>query len=53
MVKHSTYSLGKFGFVINGICITWIGLAIILFCMPYSIPVEATSMNYASVVFAG
>ncbi|KAK5133367.1 hypothetical protein LTR08_007801 [Meristemomyces frigidus] len=53
MVKHSTFSLGRFGFVINGICICWIMLAIVLFCMPVSLPVTARSMNYASVVFAG
>jgi amino acid transporter len=53
MVKHSTFSLGKFGFVINFICIAWIFLAIVLFCMPVGLPVSASSMNYASVVFAG
>ncbi|KAK5120048.1 hypothetical protein LTR85_006529 [Meristemomyces frigidus] len=53
MVKHSTFSLGRFGFVINVICLCWIVLAIVLFCMPVSLPVTASSMNYASVVFAG
>jgi len=53
LVKHSTFSLGKFGFVINGICLVWIALAIVLFCMPVAIPVTPSSMNYASVVFAG
>lgn len=52
-VKHSTFSLGKFGYIINGICIGWIALAIVLFCMPYSLPVQAATMNYASVVSAG
>ncbi|OQN99623.1 hypothetical protein B0A48_14765 [Cryoendolithus antarcticus] len=53
MVQHSTYSLGKFGFAINIVCLCWIALAIVLFCMPVSLPVTASSMNYASVVFAG
>lgn len=53
MVQYSSFSLGKFGFVINGICIAWIFLAIVLFCMPVSLPVTASSMNYASAVFAG
>ena len=52
-VKHSTFSLGKFGYAINSICIAWICLAIVLFCMPVSLPVTAASMNYASVVWAG
>ena len=52
MVKDSPYSLGKFGFIINGICVCWIILAIVLFCMPVSLPVDADTMNYASVVWA-
>ena len=53
LVRHSSFSLGKFGFVINIITICWISLAIVLFCMPVAIPVTAKSMNYASVVFSG
>ncbi|KAF2755162.1 amino acid permease-like protein [Pseudovirgaria hyperparasitica] len=52
-VKNSTFSLGKFGFAINVFTLCWISLAIVLFCMPVSLPVEAATMNYASVVFAG
>jgi amino acid transporter len=50
-VRHSTFSLGKFGLFINIATIIWICLAIILFCMPTAIPVTPISMNYASVVF--
>ncbi|KAF2840395.1 putative GABA permease [Patellaria atrata CBS 101060] len=53
MVRHSTFSLGRFGYAINLICIFWICLAVVLFCMPVALPVTASSMNYASVVFAG
>lgn len=52
-VAHSSFSLGKFGFVINCLTIVWITFAIVLFCMPVSIPVTLNSMNYASVVFTG
>lgn len=51
-VKHSTFSLGKFGYAINIATLIWICLAVILFCMPVAIPVTSSSMNYASVVFA-
>lgn len=51
--QHSTFSLGKAGYVINIIVLCWICLALVLFCMPVSLPVTASSMNYASVVFAG
>lgn len=33
-VRHSTFSLGRFGFAINTATVAWIFLAIILFCMP-------------------
>ncbi|KAF9732189.1 hypothetical protein PMIN06_009905 [Paraphaeosphaeria minitans] len=52
-VKHSSFSLGRFGYWINIATLCWICLAVVLFCMPVSLPVEAASMNYASVVFAG
>ncbi|PMD56543.1 amino acid transporter [Hyaloscypha bicolor E] len=52
-VRHSTFSLGRFGFVINAATVAWILLAIVLFCMPTAIPVTPVSMNYASVVFMG
>lgn len=52
-VRGSPFSLGKFGLLINLITIGWIGFSIVIFCMPVAIPVTASSMNYASVVFAG
>ncbi|KAG8932771.1 hypothetical protein FRC03_003310 [Tulasnella sp. 419] len=53
LVRNATYSLGKFGFIINIITVLWITFAIVLFTMPTAIPVTPTTMNYASVVFAG
>ncbi|KAF7551722.1 hypothetical protein G7046_g7626 [Stylonectria norvegica] len=52
-VKNSPFPLGKFGPLLNIICIVWICFAVIIFCMPVSIPVDASTMNYASAVFAG
>lgn len=48
MVQHSTFSLGKFGFAINILCLAWIVLAIVLFCMPVSLPVSFTSPPFPS-----
>lgn len=53
LVAHSSYSLGKFGFAINCLTLCWISLAIVLFCMPVSLPVDTASMNYASVILVG
>ncbi|VUC33935.1 unnamed protein product [Clonostachys rosea] len=52
-VKNSPYPLGKLGPVINSVCVVWIFFALVIFCMPVSLPVDASNMNYASVVFAG
>ncbi|KAL4780904.1 amino acid transporter [Aspergillus varians] len=52
LVKNSTYSLGKLGYPVNIISVCWICFALVLFCMPVSVPVEPTNMNYASVVIA-
>ncbi|KAJ5166877.1 uncharacterized protein N7482_005658 [Penicillium canariense] len=52
-VKRSSFSLGAAGWIINSITVAWIVLSVVLFCMPYALPVDPTSMNYASVVFAG
>ncbi|KAF1982185.1 amino acid permease-like protein [Aulographum hederae CBS 113979] len=52
-VRNSTFSLGRFGYAINIMTLCWICLAVVIFCMPVSLPVEPESMNYASVVFAG
>ncbi|PFH57862.1 hypothetical protein XA68_14481 [Ophiocordyceps unilateralis] len=52
-VRDSPFSLGKFGPFINAVCVVWIAFAVVIFCMPVSLPVTASTMNYASVVFAG
>jgi amino acid transporter len=49
----SPFSLGRFGLLINLVCCLWIGFSIVIFCMPVALPVTASTMNYASVVFAG
>lgn len=53
LVRDSPFSLGKFGYAINLLAVSWIALAVALFCMPVSLPVDPSTMNYASVVFAG
>lgn len=52
-LRNSPYSLGKLGPVVNWVALIWIVFAVVIFCMPVSLPVTASSMNYASVVFAG
>ncbi|RSL82355.1 hypothetical protein CEP51_005215 [Fusarium floridanum] len=52
-VSGSCWSLRPFGFIINLVSVVWIFFSIILFCMPVSLPVTASTMNYSSVVFTG
>lgn len=53
-VAYASYSLGKLGYVINIITLCWVALSIVIFCMPSVLTgLTASSMNYASVVFAG
>ncbi|EEH17962.2 hypothetical protein PABG_00525 [Paracoccidioides brasiliensis Pb03] len=52
-VRNAPFSLGKFGYTINVAAVAWIALATVLFCMPLSLPATPSTMNYASVVFAG
>lgn len=50
-VQGAKFSLGRFGYAANIIAIAWSALALPLFCMPTSIPVSPTTVNYAPVVF--
>ncbi|KAM5367245.1 hypothetical protein ACJZ2D_010078 [Fusarium nematophilum] len=52
-VRSSPFPLGKLGYLLNCISIVWICFAVVIFCMPTSLPVTPSTMNYASVVFAG
>ncbi|OCK85321.1 hypothetical protein K432DRAFT_264138, partial [Lepidopterella palustris CBS 459.81] len=46
-------SLEIFGSAINILTLCCISFAVALFCMPVNLPVEAGTMNYASVALAG
>jgi len=53
-VLGARFSLGRMGFFVNTVTICWIVLAVFLLSMPTSLKdLDESSMNYASVVFAG
>lgn len=53
-VLGARFSLGRMGFIVNIVTICWILLAVFLLSMPISLKdLDKSSMNYASVVFAG
>ncbi|KAL8635621.1 MAG: hypothetical protein Q9228_006904 [Teloschistes exilis] len=44
---------GLTGFIINGISCAYIIVFVVIFCFPFALPVDAESMNYASLITGG
>ena len=44
---------GAVGFIVNGIASAYILVFIIIYCFPFSLPVTAANMNYASLITGG
>ena len=44
---------GILGWTINALAVVWVAFKLILFSMPVALPVTLTTMNWASLVFAG
>ncbi|KAL8995734.1 MAG: hypothetical protein Q9169_004592 [Polycauliona sp. 2 TL-2023] len=44
---------GATGFVVNGISCVYIVVFIVIFCFPFALPVDAPTMNYASLITGG
>ena len=45
LVAHAPYSLGRWGAAINAVAVSWILFAIVLFCMPTTVPPTPTTMS--------
>lgn len=52
-LPRRAFSLGKFGYAVNGLSTAFVILFSITFCFPTAIPVAPSSMNYLVVVMAG
>jgi choline transport protein len=53
-VVHGPIQLGKkLGFVVNAIASTYMVIAFVIYCLPFSLPVDAQNMNYACLVWGG
>ena len=44
---------GAVGFVVNGVACLYIIVFMVIFCFPFSMPVSAATMNYASLMTGG
>ncbi|KAL5610265.1 hypothetical protein FOVSG1_004946 [Fusarium oxysporum f. sp. vasinfectum] len=53
-VVYGPIRLGrKLGFVVNAIASTYMVIAFVIYCLPFSLPVTAQNMNYACLVWGG
>ena len=44
---------GLLGYAIHGISCSYIAAFIVIFCFPYALPVQASNMNYSSLILGG
>jgi len=44
---------GALGFAVNAVACLYIVVFVVIFCFPFSLPVSAASMNYASLMTGG
>ncbi|KAJ2901663.1 putative amino acid transporter [Zalerion maritima] len=47
------FSLGKWGYLINGAAVTFIIFFDVMFCFPFALPVKVEGMNWNSVILVG
>ncbi|KAM0750325.1 choline transport protein [Meredithblackwellia eburnea MCA 4105] len=45
--------MGRFGFAVNLISVLLTAFFVVMFCFPFSMPVDVTLMNYSSVILVG
>lgn len=44
---------GATGFIVNGVSCAYIIVFVVIFCFPFALPVDAKTMNYASLITGG
>lgn len=52
-IKHGPFWLGPVGMFANIVTLCWTVFTLVFFCFPFTMPVTAGSMNYASAVLGG
>lgn len=51
-MKHGPFWLGGYGLFANIVLLGWTLFTLIMYSLPYTIPVRFDNMNYVSVVYA-
>lgn len=52
-VSHGPFWFSRLGYAANIVTLAWTMVALVFYCFPYSLPVEADAMNYVSCVMVG
>jgi choline transport protein len=52
-VSHGPFWFSRLGYAANIVTLAWTMVALVFYCFPYSLPVEAGAMNYVSCVMIG
>jgi choline transport protein len=50
-IKHGPFWLGRFGWFCNWVLLVWTAFTTVMYSFPYTMPVEAGTMNYVSAVY--
>ncbi|KAI5795517.1 amino acid/polyamine transporter I [Geopyxis carbonaria] len=50
-IKHGPFWLGRFGMFCNYVLLAWTLFTLVMYSFPYTMPVEAGTMNYVSAVY--
>ncbi|KAJ9492454.1 hypothetical protein VN97_g775 [Penicillium thymicola] len=52
-IPHGEFWFPKLGYVANALLVLWTSISLVIYCFPYTLPVEAGNMNYVSPVLGG
>ncbi len=52
-IIFGSFSLGKFGAVMNFIACGYMIVWFVIYCFPFALPTDAETMNYACVIWGG
>jgi choline transport protein len=51
-IKHGPFWLGRLGLVANVVLLGWTAFTLVMYSLPYTMPVRVGNMNYVSLVYA-
>lgn len=51
--EHGPFWQARFGLLANCVVLVWSVVSFVFYCLPYYLPVDASEMNYCSVVLVG